>query len=232
MPSATIHRVVAKRVLDKIEQFTDSHDIYLYEVGAVAPDSWRNTAKYKDSDLPKIEKRKYSHFSEDGSYTEHYDVFYEKYKDTLNNPFMFGYFVHLITDNNWREDMFYNCFTEDGSIKFLDGSTLNGEHGVRKEVLYNESRIIAALLCDYFKLEELNPIKDEELSSLPKMSELDYDGINMTIYFINNELKNPVKEEPRVYRLEDFVTGVENCSDFIISELKRYDVIKKKESKH
>ena len=59
---------------------------------------------------------------------------------------MIGYLVHLLTDIHWRETMFYRCFDEDGSVIMLDGSTLNGEKGVRKTLRNQESKKMAYLL--------------------------------------------------------------------------------------
>lgn len=38
------------------------------------------------------------------------EVFYKKYKDTLNNPTMLGYLVHLLTDKFYNEYVFKNYF--------------------------------------------------------------------------------------------------------------------------
>lgn len=227
MPSSIIHYSVGKLVLEKTDMFKDEHDIFLYSVGLIAPDSWRNCQRFKDSPLPKIEKRKFSHFSNDGTWSENYDLFYKKYKDYLDNPFMVGYFVHLITDRNWRNDMFYNCFCEDGSIKLLNGTTINGVNGVRKQLLQSESVKMAVLLAKKFKLQELQTLTDEEIKSLPKMDELEFDGLNKTISYHNSEINLKIDEKLEVYKLEDFVLGIDNCSNFIIEELKKYNILKK-----
>ena len=53
MPSVIIHRCVSKRVLEKINLYENDLDKFLYDIGSLTPDSWRNTARFKDSLLPK-----------------------------------------------------------------------------------------------------------------------------------------------------------------------------------
>jgi len=227
MPSSIIHRCVSIRVLEKGNLYVDSKDIFEYEIGSIAPDSWRNTIRFKDSLLPKKEKRKYSHFSNDGEFLEQYIDFFNKYKNELDKPFMIGYFVHLLTDNHWRDTMFYRCFDADGSIILLDGSTLNGEKGVRKELLHNESKKMAYLLAKYFNLNDLRVLTKDELNLLPKMSEIEFDGLNDTINYTNIESNNDPGNELLVYKLEDFILGIEECSDYILKKLYEFGVIKK-----
>lgn len=219
MPSSIIHRCVSKRVLEKGNLFDKKDELFEYEIGSIAPDSWRNSKRFKESILPKKEKRKYSHFSIDGEFIEQYIDFYNKYKNQLNNPFMMGYFVHLLTDNRWRNTMFYRCFDKDGSIILLDGSTLNGEKGVRKELLHKESKKMAYLLAKHFKLEEVRQLNEEELKSLPQMDEIEFDGLNDTIKYTNIESNSDPGNDLLVYKLEDFVLGIEECSDYILKQL-------------
>lgn len=228
MPSSIIHRCVSKRVLEKSNLFLNEKDLYLYDVGSIAPDSWRNSKRFKDSPLHKKDKRKYSHFSNDGEYLERYDRFYDKYKQYLDNPFMVGYFVHLLTDVRWRDTMFYKCFDENGSIKLLDGSTINGEKGVRKSLLDQESKTMAYLLNAHFNLSDLRTLTSEELDALPVMEEIEFDGVNDTIRYTNSEAKKNTGHELVVYKVDDFALGIEQCSDYIIDKLKEYDVIRHK----
>ena len=57
MPSSIIHRCVSKRVLEKGNLFNDKKDIFQYEIGSIAPDSWRNSIRFKESTLSKRDKR-------------------------------------------------------------------------------------------------------------------------------------------------------------------------------
>lgn len=227
MPSSIIHRCISKRVLEKTNLFVDNKDIYLYDIGSIAPDSWKNSSRFKDSILPKKEKRKYSHFSNDDEYFENYDRFLDKYKSIINNPFMIGYLVHLLTDIHWRETMFYRCFDEDGSVIMLDGSTLNGEKGVRKTLLNQESKKMAYLLFHHYNLNELKLLSCDELDFLPKMDEIEFDGLNDTIKYSNSANEKDFDGDLLVYKKDEFVIGIEECSDYIIDLLIDKEIIKR-----
>ena len=60
MPNALIHRCVNKKVLERINKYKTEEEKYLYDVAAIAPDSWRNTKRFKESQLPKKLKRMHS----------------------------------------------------------------------------------------------------------------------------------------------------------------------------
>lgn len=228
MPSVIIHRCVSKKVLEKTNLFNNNKDIYLYDVGSLAPDSWRNTERFKDSLLPKIDKRKYSHFSNEGEFIERYEVFFDKYKNNLNNPFFIGYLVHLITDNFWRYDMHYKYFNLDGSIKIFDNDFLNADKNRKKDLLNDETKKITNKLVSYCKIIELRHLTDDEINTLPLMEEFEYDGINDSIDYNNMEVKRKDNNdfELRVYKEKDFIEGIDRCSNFVISELIKYGIIK------
>lgn len=231
MPSVIIHRCVSKRVLDKTNLYTNENDKYFYDIGSLTPDSWRNTKRFKDSLLPKKEKRKYSHFSNDGEFIENYDIFYNKYKKYLDekNPFMVGYLVHLITDNFWRYDMFYKSFFPDGSIKMIDMSIMNADKHEKKDLLNKETKKVSRELGKYYELVLLRHITEEETSTFPVMDEIEYDGINDSIDYNNFEIEfeDNSNYELQVFSKEDFIKGVERCSNYIIDRLMEYNIIKR-----
>jgi len=231
MPSVIIHRCVSKRVLEKTNLYLDSDDKYLYDIGSLTPDSWRNTKRFKNSLLPKKEKRKYSHFSNDGEYIENYNIFYDKYKKYLNknNPFMVGYLVHLITDNFWRYDMFYKSFFPDGSISMIDNSILNADKHEKKDLLNKETKKISSDLAKYYDLVLLRHITDKEIDTLPFMDEIEYNGINESIDYNNMEIEYEDNSDYKlqVFSKEDFIKGIERCSNFIIDRLIEYNIIKR-----
>lgn len=211
MPSAIIHRAVAKNVLKKLEIYQNPQESYLYEVGAIAPDSWRNTKRFKDSSLPKIEKRLLSHFSKPGSFLEYYDDFHNKYKNYLDNPFMVGYLVHLMTDNIAHQDQIYK--------KIFSNKTENPTISKKK------AKAINYLLYQNYDIEVLNPLSEEEIISLPIIEELEYDGINSTITYTNSELNSSISEALAFDGMDLFLELVEHWTNKIIAELQRYKII-------
>lgn len=216
MPNALIHRCLNKRVEQEIKKFNNEKDLYLYDVASVAPDSWRNTQRFKDSNLPKKEKRKYSHFSKDNEFVENYDIFKNKYKDYLDNPFIFGYMIHLMTDNFWRLEMFYkNNF----NIKDINNELLNIEHLDEKSELAHDVDIHLKDIASYYNITDLKELTEEEINIIPKIDEMTYEGINTTIRYINKQMKEENLNKPIRYTLEDVINGIETCTKRIVNEL-------------
>ena len=95
MPSARIHEAIAKEL-----NVDYKFDELLLRIGTVSPDCWRNV----DSESG-IKDKYLTHFWDfrikDGQAND-YKEFYLKYYNKLNNPFYFGYLVHLIVDQYWK----------------------------------------------------------------------------------------------------------------------------------
>ena len=93
MPAGGIHLCVGKVVADKLS-INKSMEFY---VGCVSADSWRNSNSTKMG----------THFLDNNdSIDYHYDVFFNKYSKYINNLFVLGYLVHLITDKYWYGNNF------------------------------------------------------------------------------------------------------------------------------
>ena len=216
MPSAIIHRCVNKRVQEELNKFTSQNDKYIYDVASIAPDSWRNTIEFKNSDLPKKLKRKYSHFSKETEFVEQYEIFKEKYKNKLDNPFIFGYLIHLMTDNFWRLEVFYK---KNFDINNIDNELLNIEHLEEKSELNQDIETLTKEIAKYYKINELREISEEEISKIPNIDELTYDGINDTIRYTNSQLLKETNREIIKYNLNDIIDGIETCTQKIIDGL-------------
>jgi hypothetical protein len=218
MPNALIHRCVNKRVQQEIKKFNDEKDLYLYDVASVAPDSWRNTERFKNSDLPKKEKRKHSHFSNDNEFVENYNKFKNKYIKYIDNPFIFGYMIHLMTDNFWRIEMFYkNNF----DINDINNELLNVEHLDEKSELTHDVDIHLKDIAIHYNISDLKELTEEELNSIPVIEEMTYEGINTTIRYINQQMKEENLNKPIRYTIEDVINGIETCTKKIVDELKQ-----------
>lgn len=216
MPSAIIHRCVGKRVLEELNKYKSNHDKYIYDVASIAPDSWRNTERFKTSDLPKKQKRMYSHFSKENEFVENYKFFIDKYKNKIDNPFIFGYLVHLMTDNFWRLEMYYkNAF----DINNIDYELLNIEYIEEKSEVNRDVETLTKKIAEYYKINELRKLTSDEINSIPVIDELTYDGINDTINFTNKQLTKELNVESVKYDLNDMINGIEICAQKIINEL-------------
>lgn len=203
MPNALIHRCVNKKVLERINKYKTEEEKYFYDVAAIAPDSWRNTKRFKELQLPKKLKRMHSHFSKEAEYIEHYEIFQKKYKDYLDNPFIFGYLIHLMTDNFWRTEMY-------------EKSIVDEEHG---NILNHDLEILTQEISNYYNINELKELTEKQIEFLPKIDEMTYEGINDTIRFTNNQLLTKTSGQIKKYVLDDIVKGIEICAQKIIEEI-------------
>ncbi len=194
MPSAVIHRCVSKIVNIKLNNKFVSSDNFYYELGSIAPDCWRHSEIFLDNDLTRSQKRQESHFmTEKGK--EDYEAFYKEYKDKMDNTFMFGYLVHLITDNYWKN------FTVE-----------EYEESKKKEIY---ERLIREFVV--YDIRKLTP---EQISKIPKMKELDFSGLNKTLEYL---YKNPISSKEIDVDYTVVLRKLHECSDFVLKEIVRLE---------
>ena len=187
MPAAAIHLCIAKKLL------IETKDKELYYIGNIAPDSWRNSNSNKHD----------SHFETEENKID-YMLFYNKYKDKLDNPYVLGYFIHLITDKYWYKN---------------ELSTVDYKHN--KIDIYNQeiSKLVSNL-TKYYDIEKLNKISN---SFINPIEELETKGINDTIDFINKHSFKNIKES-KILKLEDTIKDIDKTCIFIEKELKRLGI--------
>lgn len=194
MPSAVIHRCVSKIVNIKLNNKFVSSDNFYYELGSIAPDCWRHSEKFLDSDLSKKEKRQESHFMTKKD-KEDYESFYKEYKDSLDNTFIFGYLVHLITDNYWRSV----------TVEEYDES--------KKKEIYER-------LINEFVVYDIRKLTDEQINKIPHIKELDFTGLNKTLEYL---YKNPISSKEIDVDYTIVLRKLHECSDFILKEIVRLE---------
>lgn len=214
MPSAIIHRCVNKRVEEKLNKYKEEKDKYLYDLGSIAPDSWRNTSQFLNSPLSKRQKRMYSHFSDGITFIEDYKKFYEKYKDYLDNPFIFGYLIHLMTDNIWRVEMY---------IKPNDKVVNIDTKSEDRNPMNLDIEILTKQIAEHYEIKELEEIKEQLLNEIPTIEELPFDGINTTVVYTNYQLTNDIHANTIRYDLNQMINGIEIVSKLVIEELNKLE---------
>ena len=131
MASAIIHLCVAKEVNKYLK--TDTYNLLL---GSIAPDIAKQIGETKEI----------SHFLDHTNEDDipNIDRFLAKYKNTLNNPFNLGYFIHLLTDKYWFRDYIYQYierFTKNKDKKRVTYTAI-------RDVIYNDYTNINIDLID------------------------------------------------------------------------------------
>ncbi len=185
MPTAGIHLCVAKSLLQK-KKINEK----LFFLGNIAPDSWRNSTSTKDGSHFQVNKK------------IHYDEFYKKYKDKLDNPFVYGYLTHLITDYYWYGNNL---------------STVNEKY--ENKEIYEKER--DAFVSKLLRLYEINPLDKIDDNFDNPIEELETIGINKTIEYINKNsfYKNNIKLN--IFKIKETIDDIQKTVQYIEEEIKR-----------
>ena len=180
MPAGAIHLCVGKKVADKLN-INKSMEYY---IGIVSADSWRKSSSTKLG----------THFLDSiDSIDYHYDYFFNKYFNYMNNDFVIGYLIHLMTDKYWYKN------------NFVTSNIYEDE--------YDDLKRLCSNLVKYYNIPKLflpdnlyNPI-----------SELDSNGIIHTIDYLNSV--NYVSGDCYKFDVNMVIDCIERTSDFIVKEL-------------
>ena len=200
MPSIVIHSAVAKKVGDRLG--INSKD---YQVGAISPD------------LSKLigNPREYSHFVEEKDGPPNLDRFLYKYKDSLKDDFVLGYFVHLYTDFLF-EKYFVSNFLDDGrnTITKADGTEFKYTDKTYKLYLYNDytnlnEQLISKYNIDYSFLDEPYETNKWLIEEVP-ISEIE------VLFKATKEIiANSKKRKDFLFNIKDMVAFIDFASILI-----------------
>ena len=221
MPSARIH----ESIIREINAYYNYDDLLL-RIGTVSPDCWRNSGE-KNKFLTHF----WNHRIKSGEANDYLE-FYLKYYNDLNNPFTFGYLVHLIVDQYWKTYISPKYqFDKDGKTYYnlKDGTVY--EEKEDEYFGYHESKKIQKLLARHYNLGTF-PINREEINNFEcNIDELNLKGLfgsHGTLNYINNNLvPDSNLEESKLVNLEDVLNDIYETTNFVKEELKRLDIIKK-----
>ena len=215
MPSARIHEVVARKVNKDFKM-----DDILLRLGAIAPDSWRNVSE--DS---KFHSKELTHFWDESIKEEqknNYKKFYIKYKDKMNNPFYFGYLIHLITDQYWKLNIFPKYFIKENEVskcKLRNGLVVEDKNHFG----YYEEKKIEKRLAKVYDLGLLPQNIDDIPNFECSIEELDIAGLfgeNGSVSYVNKELSPVLIDEDSVlYDYDDIEKYLNETAEFVKGEL-------------
>lgn len=221
MPCARIHEAV---VLELNKDY--NYNVELLRIGTIAPDSWRNVDDgVKDKYL--------SHFWDfrikDGQAND-YQEFYLKYYNHINNPFYFGYLIHLMVDQYWKTNIDPKYLMISAGVK---GYRLkNGKfHDDENYWGYYDSLKMEKQIARLYKLDKL-PINIDEYNNFEcNIDELNLNGLfgsNGSINYLNTKvMPNEIYEESEIYDIDDILEGIKLTTEYIKKELERLKEIKR-----
>lgn len=227
MPSWAIHLAVTTKLESKTNYNKTNKNIFL--LGNILPDILNG---HVIKNISHIVPHKQAHFEKEVQIGNHkewrYDIqgFYETYKKQFDNPLIFGYYTHVLTDFYWN-DLTYGQKGIFDDEKNLIGLQLNNGQQLldTKEELRRTKTNDFKLFSNYIYINKLADIPkyDEKMLEYAKdvtWLDLQKNDIIETINYLEGmaSLKNKIDiEEPdyRVFSEKEMMEHLEKCVNFI-----------------
>ncbi len=196
MASAVIHLAVANEINKELNR--DKSQLL---IGAIAPD----ISKFIGEDKTK------SHFLKElGSNIPDIESFLNKYKNSLTDDFVMGYFIHLYTDYLWFK-YFVTEFYDKPMITKLDGTAVKCSGNMLSLYVYNDYTNLNIKLIDRYNM-DLKIFYNQ----LPKLSniieEIPMDKMGLLLSQMGIIIENSKEKK-------DYIFNIENVEKFITTSV-------------
>ena len=194
--SAVIHLAVANEINKKLNR--DKNQLL---IGAIAPD----ISKFIGEDKTK------SHFLKElDSNIPDIESFLNKYKNSLTDDFVMGYFIHLYTDYLWFK-YFVTEFYDKPMITKLDGTVVKCSGNMLSLYVYNDYTNLNIKLIDRYNV-DLKIFYNQ----LPKLSniieEIPMDKMGLLLSQMGIIIENSKEKK-------DYIFNIENVEKFIATSV-------------
>ena len=194
--SAVIHLAVANEINKKLNR--DKSQLL---IGAIAPD----ISKFIGEDKTK------SHFLKElDSNIPDIESFLNKYKNSLTDDFVMGYFIHLYTDYLWFK-YFVTEFYDKPMITKLDGTVVKCSGNMLSLYVYNDYTNLNIKLIDKYNM-DLKIFYNQ----LPKLSniieEIPMDKMGLLLSQMGIIIENSKEKK-------DYIFNIENVEKFIATSV-------------
>ncbi len=201
MASAIIHLCVAKEVNKYLKM--DENTLLL---GSIAPDIAKQIGQTKEI----------SHFLD---YTNEDDVpnidrFLKKYRNSLDNPFNMGYFIHLLTDKYWFRDYVYQYierYTKNKTKKKITYTAI-------RDVIYNDYTNINIDLIDKYTL-PLDIFYNDFTIPSTDINEIPVDKLDILIEKMGLIITESKEDKTFLFDTTDIEVFITNSVKYIIKDL-------------
>lgn len=196
MASAVIHLAIANEINKKLNR--DKNQLL---IGAIAPD----ISKFIGEDKTK------SHFLKElDSNIPDIESFLNKYKNSLTDDFVMGYFIHLYTDYLWFK-YFVTEFYDKPMITKLDGTVVKCSGNMLSLYVYNDYTNLNIKLIDRYNM-DLKIFYNQ----LPKLSniieEIPMDKMGLLLSQMGIIIENSKEKK-------DYIFNIENVEKFITTSV-------------
>lgn len=208
MASAVIHLCIAKKMNEKL--CINEKEFML---GSIAPDLSKQLGEDKKS----------SHFlTSKKDDVPNISEFLNKYKNTLNNPFNLGYFVHLYTDKIWFDE-FMRSKSYGTCIKLLDGSTPLLSKDEICRLIYNDYTNINIALLDEYNL-DLSLFYEELIIPKTKINEISVDKLQILMDKMGLIIMNSKYDKSYVFDISTINEFIDYSAEKILRKIEEYKI--------
>ena len=204
MASAIIHIAEAKKVNEKLKM--NEKELFL---GTIAPD----LSKHIGQD------RKISHFLDDDR-LPNLNLFLDKYNNSLNNPFVMGYYIHLFTDYLWFKYFLNEITNLNTSIKLLNGDTIKCSKEELNKLIYNDYTNLNILLIEEYNLDLSLFYEEIEIPKI-KFTEIPLDKLQIIVDQMGIIIENSKIEKTYSFNLNNVKQFINTCTDLIDNDKMR-----------
>ena len=203
MASAVIHLAVANEINKKLNR--DKSQLL---IGAIAPD----ISKFIGEDKTK------SHFLKElDSNIPDIESFLNKYKNSLTDDFVMGYFIHLYTDYLWFK-YFVTEFYDKPMITKLDGTVVKCSGNMLSLYVYNDYTNLNIKLIDKYNM-DLKIFYNQ----LPKLSniieEIPMDKMGLLLSQMGIIIENSKEKKDYIFNIENVEKFIATSVELILGEI-------------
>ena len=203
MASAIIHIAIAKKLNEQLKM--NEKELFL---GTIAPD----ISKHIGQD------RKISHFLDENR-IPNLNLFLKKYNNSLNIPFIMGYYIHLFTDYLWFKYFFNEITNLKTSITLLNGDTLKCSKEEINKLIYNDYTNLNILLIEEYNL-DLSLFYEEIEIPKVKFTEIPLDKLQIIVDQMGIIIENSKKEKTYSFNIDNVKQFINTCTDLISNDIK------------
>lgn len=205
MASSMIHIAVANELNKNLKR--DSQRLL---VGSIAPDISKLVGENKVR----------SHFLDDeNNDIPNIDKFLIKYRNHLNDDFVLGYYIHLLTDYLWVK-YFMTEISDDNYITKLDGTKIKLSGKMLLLYIYNDYTNLSIKLIDKYNL-DLKIFYNELPNFNNIIEEIPMDKISLIVNKAGEIIANTKENKDMTFNINNINKFIDTSVKLIQSELEK-----------
>ena len=205
MASAVIHIAVAKEINKDLKM--KEKELFL---GVIAPDISKQLGDSKVK----------SHFLiNDKSDLPILSNFLDKYQDSLNNPFIMGYYIHLFTDYLWFKYFISEITNSTNYIKLLNGNKIYCSKEEISKLIYNDYTDLNISLIEEYDLDLSLFYEELEIPNI-KFDEIPLNKLQIIVDQMGIIIENSKKEYTYSFNIDNIKQFVDMCKKIISNDIK------------